>query len=71
MLQEQRVIADWGAVGLAQQPIPELALQHDLRMRAQLAPQALQHAAGATEAQAAPTEFALYGQRVREQIVAV
>jgi hypothetical protein len=71
VLQEQGVIADWRAVGLAQQPVPELAFQHDLGMRAQLVPQPFQHAAGATKAEAVATQLALHRQRVGEQIVPV
>jgi hypothetical protein len=59
------------AISLAQQPVPQLALQHHLGMRPQLGPKAFQHAARPPEAQAASTELALDGHRIGSQIVAI
>jgi hypothetical protein len=71
VLQKQRVVADRGAVGLAQQPVPQLALEHDLGMRAQLGPQALENTTGPAEAEAAAAKLALDCQRVGRQIVPI
>jgi hypothetical protein len=52
MLQEQAVVADPRPVGLAQEAVPQLALDGDLGVRVQPRPQLLQADAGAAEGQA-------------------
>jgi hypothetical protein len=71
VLQEQRIVADRGAIGFAQQPIPKLALQQHLGMRAQALPQLFQHASGTPEAEALAAQLAFDRQRVRGQVVAI
>lgn len=68
MLQEQRVLAHALAVGLAQQPVPQLALEAHLRVRLQRRPERVQRQAGAAERHARAAERLRDGARLRREI---
>lgn len=71
MLKKQRVVADRCPVGLTQEPIPELALDGDLRVRSQGVPQLLEAYATAAKGQALAAELAAENERIRGQLVTI
>jgi hypothetical protein len=71
VLEEQTVVAQRRAVGLAQETVPELALEGHLRVVAEGGPERLQVGPGAAEGEALAAEFALDRERLRRQVVPV
>ena len=71
VLQEQPVLADRRAIDLAQQRIPEVALELDLGLLLEPGPERGQPAFGAAEGQAVPAQFAGDGQRRGVEVLAL
>ena len=71
VLQEERVAADRLAIDLAEQPVPELALERDLGMVAELVPQRREGGASVAEGEAVAAERALDGAGIGWEVVAV
>lgn len=71
VLKEERVVADRGPVGLAQEPVPQAPLDRDLGVVAQALPERLEGGAGAGPGEALAAELAAHAQRLGRDVVTV